>query len=123
VVGSLDDDFVGSDAIHLVVHAIALAVQFALDAQDGEFISDDANTPTRLIAAAAVAIGQDFGRSLALIAVVERTDARAGRRYGLTNEIAGTFGAIGGDDDPSPGDRILTQFRQGKKPPKVKRRL
>jgi len=108
MVRSLDDDFVGADAVHLVVHALALAVQFAFDAQHGEFVGDYAHAPTRLVTASAVAVSQDLGRSFMLIAITEGADSLAGWRHRLADKIAGPLGAIGGDNHPSPGDGVLT---------------
>src|SRR5579872_4763245 len=47
-----------------------------------------------------------------LIAVIEGADLGRSWRHGLPYEISGTFRAIRGDDDPPPGDGILTQFGQ-----------
>ena len=38
VVGSLDDHFVRTDAIHLVEHAVSLAIEGALDAKAGNLL-------------------------------------------------------------------------------------
>jgi len=57
---SFDDDLVGADAVHLVVHALALAVQLAFDAEDGEFVG---TTRTRHPGCrdSAGAVGQHLG--------------------------------------------------------------
>src|SRR5450759_4651654 len=112
VVGPFDDDLMGADAVHLVVHALALAVQLAFDAEDGEFIGHDAHAPPGLVAVPGGAVGQHLGRCLVLIPVAERADGGCGRRHRLPDEIAGAFGAIRGYNDPSPCDGVLTQFRQ-----------
>src|ERR1019366_4435956 len=112
VVGPLHDDLVGADAVHLVVHALALAVQRAFDAEDGELIGHDAHPPAWLIAIPRSAVGQHFGRRLVFVPVAERAHGGSGRRRRLPDKIAGTFGAIRGDDDPSPRDGVLTEFRQ-----------
>src|SRR5450759_4897107 len=112
VVGPFDDDLMGADAVHLVVHALALAVQLAFDAEDGEFIGHDAHPPPGLVAIPGGAVGQHFGRCLVFIPVTERADGGRERRRHLPDKIAGAFGAIRGYDDPSPCDGVLTQFRQ-----------
>src|SRR5215471_12740433 len=102
MVGSFDDDFVGADAVHLVVHALALAIEVALNAEDGELIGHDANAPAWLVAAARVAVGEHFGRRFVFVAVVERADGGRGRRRRLADKIAGTFSTIRRYNYPAP---------------------
>ena len=117
VVGSLDDDLVGADAVHPVEHALGLAVQVAFDSQRREFVGHDAHRPAGRIALGrrpAVRVGTislNFGRSLALISGTERAEA-ALDLYGFAHEIGGTFGAIGGDDNPAADDGVFSEFRQ-----------
>ena len=47
VLGRLDDDLVGADAVHLVVHAVALAVQIALDLERRELVRHHPQLPVR----------------------------------------------------------------------------
>src|ERR1035441_5058304 len=112
VVGSFHNDLVGADAVHLVVHALALAVQLAFDAENGELIGHDAHPPAGLIAIPRGAVGQHLGRCLVFVPVAERAHGGAGRRRRQADKIAGTFGAIRGDDDPSPRDGGLTEFSE-----------
>ena len=112
VVRPLDDHLVGADAVHLVVHALALAVQLAFDAQRRELVGHHAHPPSRLVAVAGVAVGQHLRRRLVFISVTERADGRRRRRNRLADKIARALGAVRGDNHPSPGDGVLTQFRQ-----------
>src|ERR1035437_2845559 len=82
VVRPFDDDLVGADAVHLVVHALAPAVQLAFDTEDGEFIGHDAHTPTGLVAVPGGAVGQHVGRRFVSIPVIERADRSEERRVG-----------------------------------------
>ena len=76
VVGRFDDDFVRADAVHAVEQAFAFAVQVAFDAQRRKLVGHDAHAPAgRVRPAAVAAIGQDFRRRLALVAVAERAEA------------------------------------------------
>jgi hypothetical protein len=112
MIGSLDDDLVGSHAVHLVIHAFTLAVEVAFDAQDGKLIGHHAHAPAWLVATAAGAVSQNFGRSLSFIPGIERAMALGGDRHRLPNEIGGPLGAVGGNNHPPAGDRVFTQFRQ-----------
>src|SRR5207247_5623141 len=79
VEGALDDDLVGTDAVHLVVDALAALVQVALDLQGGELVGHDADAPALLVGPrVAVAVRQDFQRGVALAALAERAEAFAG---------------------------------------------
>ena len=108
VIGALDDHLVRADAVHLVVHAFALAVQLAFDAQRRKLVGHHAHAPSRLVRAAAGAVGQHFGRGLLLVAVAEGAKARGGRRHRLADEIGGAARAVGRDDYPAARDRVLT---------------
>src|ERR1035437_4051054 len=112
VVGPFDDDLMGADAVHLVVHALALAVQLAFDAEDGKFIGHDTHAPPGLVAVPRGPKGQHLGWCLVFISVAERADGGCGRRHHLPDKIAGAFGAIRRYNDPSPCDGVLSQFRQ-----------
>ena len=76
VLGALDDDLVGADAGHLVVDAVAALVQVPLDLQGGELVGDDADPPAGPVGpGAALAVGEDLGRRLVLVALAERAEA------------------------------------------------
>ena len=45
MLGRLDDHFVGADAAHHVVDALAALVQFAFDLQGGELVGHHADAP------------------------------------------------------------------------------
>ena len=74
--GALDDDLVGADPGHPVVDALAPLVEAPLDLQGGEFVGHDPDPPTGTIRAGApVAVGDDLGRGLGLVALAERAGA------------------------------------------------
>src|SRR4029077_5450209 len=68
--------------------------------------------PAGLVAVSGGAIGQHFGWRFVFITVIERADGGCGGRHRMPDKIAGAFGAIGGYNDPSPCDGVLTQFGQ-----------
>ena len=108
VVRGFDHHLVSANPVHLVVHALALAVQIAFDAQRRKFVRHHTHAPTRFVTAAAVPISQDFRRRLMLMAVIEGADSWLAGRHRLTDKIAGTLRAIGGYDDPSPRDWVVS---------------
>src|ERR1044071_3772424 len=57
VLWALDDDFVGANAIHHVVHSEADAIQVAFYPKGWKFIRNDSNPPAR-------AVRRDFGRTV-----------------------------------------------------------
>ena len=68
----------GADAGHHVVDSVAPLVEVALDLQRGETVGHDPDPPARAVGAGAeVAIGDDLGRGLVLLALAERADAGA----------------------------------------------
>src|SRR5919108_1667913 len=46
VLGSFYDDLVSADAVHLVEHALGLAIKVALDAECRELVGNHAHAPT-----------------------------------------------------------------------------
>src|SRR5437588_9784959 len=99
-------------AVHLVKHAVRLAVQVAFNAQRGKFVGDNAQVPPGSIAALfSGAVSQNLRRRLLLIAGTKRTEAPAFDLYALTGEVTRTPRAIGGDDYPASCDRIFSQLR------------
>ena len=107
-----DNYLVRADAVHPVVHAVALAIQLAFDSQSGKLIRNHAHPPTRLVAPAAIAVGQNLRRSFRFIAVIERAISVIGWQNRLADKIAGALGTAGCNDDPSPRDWVFTQFGQ-----------
>src|SRR5262249_30185073 len=71
VLARLDDDFVRTNAAHLVVHSFAGAVETPFNAEHGKLVGNDTDTPARLVAAAVRAVSQHLRRSLLLVAVIE----------------------------------------------------
>ena len=111
MVGRFDDDFVRADAADLVVQPVSLAVQFAFDAQRGEFIGDDAQAPLGWIARSVASEYENLRRRLAFIARAERADAASLRLERLAHEIRRALGSIRRNNDPSSRNRVFTQFR------------
>src|SRR5579884_2149275 len=117
VIGGLDDDFVGADAVHLVEHALGLPVQIAFNTQGRELVGNDANGPARGVfrrrrpTVGIGAISLDFRRSLVFVAVAEGTKT-ASEFYRFPGEVRGTFGAIGRNNDPATHNGVFPQFRQ-----------
>ncbi len=109
--GTLEDDLVGADAVHLVVDAVAALLQFALDLQGGELVGHHADAPAVLVRPGpAIAVGEDLVRRLVLVALAERAEAAAVQgSLGLGRDRP--LGPVGGDDDPAADNRILAQFR------------
>ena len=116
VVGRLDDDLVRADAVHLVVEAVALLVEVALDPQGGELVGHHAQRqPGCVRAAARRPVGQDLGRRLGLVAGAERAEVAARRNRRARARSRWALGAVGGDDHPAAGDGVFAQFRQSGK--------
>src|SRR5262249_53949779 len=113
VVGRFDDDLMRAYAVHLVEHSFGLLVEIAFDDQRGELVRDDAHRPTgriplRRATVRAGPVGHDFWRRLALVAVTKGTKSSPLDLDGFTQKIAGTLGAIGGDDDPTTHNRVFS---------------
>src|SRR5208283_199906 len=105
----LDNDFVRADAVHLVEQALALAVEFAFDAQCRKPIGDHANVPARSVRASAVAaIGQDFGRGLQFISRTKGTILRRPGKHAFPEKIHGPLSAVRRNDYPTPSNRVFT---------------
>ena len=112
VLRRLDDDLMRADAVHLVVHAVALAVQLAFDAEHRKFVGHDAHAPARLVARRRCC-GTPAPRAASYARFRNRKGRRrTGRRRRMPDKIAGALGAIGCNDDPSTRDRVLPQFGQ-----------
>ena len=44
--GSFDDDLMGTDGLHHIVHPIGPPIEFSLDPEEGKFVGDDADRPS-----------------------------------------------------------------------------
>src|ERR1700746_3329091 len=104
-----------ADAVHLVEHAICLAVQIALNAQGRKFVGNYAQVPSGNIAAAIFpgTVSHDLRRRFAFVAGTEGAELRTLDDDSLTGKIAGAFGTVTGDDDPSPRNGVFSQLRHG----------
>src|SRR5947209_18750692 len=103
-----------ANAVHLVEHAIGLAVNVALDAQCGKLVRNHTQVPAGSITAIfAWAVSEYFRRRLAFVAGTERAEARSLDVGALTREVAGTLGAVGRDNDQASGYRIFAKLRHG----------
>src|SRR5262249_29816256 len=114
---SFDDHFVSADAVHLVEHALGLAINVALDTQCWKLVGDHAHAP-------AGRIGQSFGPSighgtiaehfrgrLAFVSRAEGTEA-AFHFHGFANKVGRALGAVGRNNDPTASNGIFSQLRQ-----------
>ncbi len=116
VIGRFDDHLVRSNAVHPVEHSLPFAIESSLDLQRREFVRHDPHFPVRRIRRAAVpAVREHFGRRQRLPARTKRAVVAADGRRSLEPEVARTFLALGGDNDPAAGDGIFSQFRQGRR--------
>src|ERR1700733_8799744 len=105
----------GAGAVHLVVDAVAALVEVAFDLERGELVGHHAHPPTLFVGArSAIAVGEDFVRRVALVALTEgtKTTGSHGVHFGSDR----TFGPVGGDNDPASHDRILAQLRHWQTP-------
>src|SRR5450432_257820 len=115
MVRRLDDDLVRADAVHAVEHALGLTVQGAFDAQGWELVGDDADRPSGRVALrgrAAIcvgAVGLNFRRSLALVAVAKRAESALDFQV-FADEVSGAFGAVCGNDHPAANNRIFSKL-------------
>src|SRR5579871_4422111 len=68
--------FMGANAIHLVKHAVCLAIQIALDSQSGKFIGHYTQVPAGGVSSYILtgAISQNFRRGSAFMAGTERAE-------------------------------------------------
>jgi hypothetical protein len=109
VLGCLDDDLVRPDAIHLVVEAFTLPVECSLDAQRRELVGHHAQRPARAVPRAAVAaVGKDFRRRLAFVAIAKWTEARAPDLNFIPDEVRRPGGSASSNDDPPSGDGVFS---------------
>src|SRR2546426_9619698 len=121
VVRGLDNDLVRSDAVHLVEHALGLAVQIALDAEGRELVGNHAHRPARAVALwrrssiGIGTIGLNLRGSLILVTVTKGTKTTL-EFDSLPHEIRGTFGAVGRNNDPPSYNRIFSKLRQALNP-------
>src|SRR6201997_1547120 len=117
MIGGADDDLVRADTIHLVEHALGLAIQIAFNPQGRKLVGDDAHGPARSIAQGrrtAIRIrpvGLNLGWSFSLVPGAEGAEA-AFNAHTLAYKICGTLGAIGGNDHPPAHDWIFSKFGQ-----------
>ena len=86
MIGRFNHHFMGANAIHLVKHAVCLAVQIAFDSQCRKFIGNHAQVPARSVSPYVFTwtISQDFWRGCIFMAGTKRTEAAAFDHSGLT---------------------------------------
>src|SRR5579885_2688489 len=97
VSGRFNDDFVGAERAHFVVHAFGLAAKFALDAVNGRGMSRNADLPWSL------------GRP-------DEDGRLGGHGFRLEGTLGCRFGASAtlSQDDPTFSDRIPSQFHRAR---------
>src|ERR1700730_5761718 len=105
VVRSLDDDFVGADAIHLVKQAFPVAIQVPFDAKRREFVGNHTYAPAGGVhAAAAAAIDQNFRWSFCFASGTEGTILTIRSNNAFTQEFIGALATFCRDNDPATRD-------------------
>ena len=111
VVRTFDDDFMGADAVHFVVDAVAAFVEIAFDLEGGELVRHDTDAPAFFVGpGVAVAVGDDLVGSLIFLALAERTKtAVAGLGLGLGRDRP--LGSLRGNNHPAADNRVFSQFR------------
>ena len=113
----LDNNFVCADAVHLVEHALGLAVQITFYAKRGEFVRHYADGPPGRITLrrrTAVLIGPvclDFRRSLTFISITEGAKASS-HLYGVASKVCRALGSVGGDNHPAANNGVFSEFGQ-----------
>ena len=108
-VRALDNDFVGSDAVHHVVHPLAPVFQVSLNPECRVLVGDDADLPTRPVGTGSrVSNHVDLGRGDILTPLQERI---AGQRveFRLFQRL-GPISSLRGDNDPASDNRIFAKF-------------
>jgi hypothetical protein len=108
VARAFNHDFVGTDAVHQVEHAQALAVEFAFFGEGRKLVSDDAHVPTGAVGRSIrrTAPLRQFGRCLAFLSGAKRAKSATGL-VGFGCEIIGSLAALNSDDDPTVDNGIL----------------
>src|SRR5208337_5503480 len=85
------------------------------DPQGGKLVCHYAERPAWCVGAATVAaISENFRRGLGFIARTKRAEARAVNLHLIADKIRRPLGPVRGDDDPTAGNGVFSQFRQGK---------
>ncbi len=117
VIRRLDDHLVRADAVHPIEQPLPFAIEIALDLQRGKPVRHDAQIPARRVRRAAVLPERaDLGRRHVLATGTERTVLAGDDLGALELEVGGPLLAIGGNDHPAAGDRILAELRQWEGP-------
>jgi hypothetical protein len=100
----------GTDTIHLIIDPFAFPVQLSFYSQSREFIGDDAKGPTGRVGRGSIlSERKDLRRGSIFVAFTEGTESADGPSF-LWSEIRGSATPLGGDDHPSPMDRVFSQF-------------
>src|SRR5882762_9270626 len=117
MVRRFNHDFVRADSVHLVKETFPFAVQFALDAQSGEFVWHHADAPARRIWASAIpSVDENFRWSSSFIAHTEGAILLFSGDDALSQEVVRPLSSFRRNDHPSARDRVLTQLRQSNPP-------
>src|SRR5262249_3177920 len=118
MVGRLDDDLVGPDAVHPIVDYVARRLEVALDAEGGKLVRHDTDLPSRSVRQGPlIAHGENLVGSARLLARAEGAWSRAQGTHGRRGEVGGTTGPLGGDDHPAADHRIPSELRHGRPAP------
>ena len=99
------------DAVHQIVHAYAAFPDIPFGVERGELVGDDPDPPAGLVRLrAGLAVRENLGGSLVLVALAEGTECVFDRR-GLVPEVRRPLGALLRDNHPPSYDGVLAQFR------------
>src|ERR1035437_4891513 len=110
VLVGLDDDFMSAHAVHLVIHAFALAIERSFNLEGRKFVRNYAHPPSGwVLLAAGVVIRQEFPGRLILIARAKRAKfAHAG--FHLLTKIGGSLAPVCRDNHPTAYHRVASQL-------------
>ena len=108
-----------AETVHLVKHALGLAIQSAFDAKRGKLIGHYPHRPARAVLLPAAVgvrtVGQHLGRRFGFVSRTQRAEATL-LHHLVAKKIAGPLGAVRGNDDPPSNYRIFSQFRHTHSP-------
>src|ERR1700743_1066283 len=99
-----------AQAVHLVKHAVGLAIKIALNSQSRKFIGHHAQVPARCVAVRMVArtVRKDLRRRCVFMAGTKWTKRSALDHGGFTGEISGAAGTISGNNYPATSNRVFS---------------
>jgi hypothetical protein len=116
VVSRLDNNFMGTDAMHGAVEAHGLRVQIPFDSQGRELVRYDPDLPTWPVGRCfARSLGVHLRRGFVLLPWTKGTDCQC-HLLALDKKLARLPRALMFSNDPGSFQRIPSEFRQGNSP-------